>query len=161
MAYPREPVITTGCLTGAPLILINMGSWESCPGLLTFALPKGLYSPSLSDHSYHSCFRSLTATSFFLKLTLWHTTIEKMFNELTSFLSKTKHLYFTLGTQKVSKFSWTFLSVFQKFDSVEDIIEHYKYFPIILIDGKDKTGVHREQCYLTQPLALNRHFSPW
>ncbi|XP_064344127.1 cytokine-dependent hematopoietic cell linker isoform X2 [Camelus dromedarius] len=47
-----------------------------------------------------------------------------------------------------------------EFDSVEDIIEHYKYFPIILIDGKDKTGTHREQCYLTQPLPLNRHFSP-
>lgn len=158
MAYPREPVITTGHLTGAP-IPVNMGSWESCPGLLTFAL---LYSPSLSDHSYHSPLRSLTATSIFFKFTLWHTfTIEKMFNELTSFLSKTKYLYFTLKTQKVSKFSWTFLSVFQKFDSVEDIIEHYKYFPIILIDGKDKTGIHREQCYLTQPLALNRHFSPW
>ncbi|XP_037685330.1 cytokine-dependent hematopoietic cell linker isoform X2 [Choloepus didactylus] len=48
----------------------------------------------------------------------------------------------------------------EKFDSVEDIIEHYKNFPIILIDGKDKTGIHREQCYLTQPLSLDRHFSP-
>uniref|UniRef100_A0A8C2UIF3 Cytokine dependent hematopoietic cell linker n=1 Tax=Chinchilla lanigera TaxID=34839 RepID=A0A8C2UIF3_CHILA len=48
----------------------------------------------------------------------------------------------------------------EKFDSVEDIIEHYKNFPIILIDGKDKSGVHREQCYLSQPLTLARHFSP-
>ncbi|XP_054995954.1 cytokine-dependent hematopoietic cell linker [Sorex araneus] len=49
----------------------------------------------------------------------------------------------------------------EKFNSVEDIIEHYKHSPIILIDGKDKTGVHREQCYLTQPLPLRRHFLPW
>ncbi|KAL4679787.1 hypothetical protein H8959_009437, partial [Pygathrix nigripes] len=47
-----------------------------------------------------------------------------------------------------------------KFDSVEDIIEHYKNFPIILIDGKDKTGVHRKPCYLTQPFPLTRHLSP-
>ncbi|KAL1790034.1 cytokine-dependent hematopoietic cell linker, partial [Sigmodon hispidus] len=46
----------------------------------------------------------------------------------------------------------------EMFDSVEDIIEHYKYFPIILIDGKDKTGVHRKQCYLTQPLPFSRYF---
>ncbi|XP_021115943.1 cytokine-dependent hematopoietic cell linker [Heterocephalus glaber] len=49
----------------------------------------------------------------------------------------------------------------EKFDSVEDIIEHYKCFPITLIDGKDKSGVRREQCYLTQPLPLARRFSPW
>ncbi|KFO25765.1 Cytokine-dependent hematopoietic cell linker [Fukomys damarensis] len=49
----------------------------------------------------------------------------------------------------------------EKFDSVEDIIEHYKYFPITLIDGKDKSGIRREQCYLTQPLPLARRFSPW
>ncbi|XP_036184861.1 cytokine-dependent hematopoietic cell linker [Myotis myotis] len=49
----------------------------------------------------------------------------------------------------------------EKFDSVEDIIEHYKYFPIVLIDGKDKTRAHREQCYLTRPLPLNRLSSPW
>ncbi|KAM5271313.1 cytokine-dependent hematopoietic cell linker [Ctenodactylus gundi] len=48
----------------------------------------------------------------------------------------------------------------EKFDSVEDIIEHYKYFPIILIDGKDKTGVSREECYLTQPLPLSRRMAP-
>ncbi|XP_031197828.1 cytokine-dependent hematopoietic cell linker isoform X3 [Mastomys coucha] len=41
------------------------------------------------------------------------------------------------------------------FDSVEDIIEHYTYFPILLIDGKDKAA-RREQCYLTQPLPLAR-----
>lgn len=49
----------------------------------------------------------------------------------------------------------TLLSVFQMFDSVEDIIEHYTYFPILLIDGKDKAA-RREQCYLTQPLPLAR-----
>ena len=42
------------------------------------------------------------------------------------------------------------------FGSVEDIIEYYKHFPIKLIDGKDKAGVHREQCYLTQPLPFGR-----
>lgn len=51
--------------------------------------------------------------------------------------------------------------LFQRFDSVEDIIQYYKSFPIILIDGKDKTGVHKEQCCLTRPLPLSRHFSPW
>ncbi|XP_055994792.1 cytokine-dependent hematopoietic cell linker-like [Sorex fumeus] len=49
----------------------------------------------------------------------------------------------------------------EKFNSVENIIEHYKHSPIILIDGKDKTGVRREQCYLTQPLPLRRHFLSW
>ncbi|KAH0515699.1 Cytokine-dependent hematopoietic cell linker [Microtus ochrogaster] len=44
----------------------------------------------------------------------------------------------------------------EMFGSVEDIIEYYKHFPIKLIDGKDKAGVHREQCYLTQPLPLGR-----
>ncbi|GAB1289617.1 Cytokine-dependent hematopoietic cell linker [Apodemus speciosus] len=43
----------------------------------------------------------------------------------------------------------------EMFDSVEDIIEHYTYFPILLIDGKDKAA-RREQCYLTQPLPLAR-----
>lgn len=51
--------------------------------------------------------------------------------------------------------------MFQKFDSVEDIVEHYKYFPIVLIDGKDKTGTRREQCHLTRPLPLSRLSSPW
>nr|XP_021512934.1 cytokine-dependent hematopoietic cell linker [Meriones unguiculatus] len=46
----------------------------------------------------------------------------------------------------------------EMFDSVEDIIEHYKYFPITLIDGKDKAGVQRRQCYLTQTLPLTRRF---
>ncbi|XP_066089199.1 cytokine-dependent hematopoietic cell linker [Saccopteryx bilineata] len=49
----------------------------------------------------------------------------------------------------------------EKFDSVEDIIEHYKYFPIILVDGKDKTGTRREQCYLARPLPLHRLHCPW
>ncbi|KAM5337278.1 cytokine-dependent hematopoietic cell linker-like [Glossophaga mutica] len=49
----------------------------------------------------------------------------------------------------------------EQFDSVEDIIEHYKYFPIVLIDGKDKTGARRERCHLTRPLPLSRLSSPW
>lgn len=49
----------------------------------------------------------------------------------------------------------TLLSVFQMFDSVEEIIEHHTYFPILLIDGKDRAA-RREQCYLTQPLPLDR-----
>uniref|UniRef100_A0A5F8H7Q5 SH2 domain-containing protein n=1 Tax=Monodelphis domestica TaxID=13616 RepID=A0A5F8H7Q5_MONDO len=46
-----------------------------------------------------------------------------------------------------------------KFDSVEDIIEYYKLFPIVLIDGKDQTGTHREHCYLKKPLSLSRIYS--
>ncbi|TEA34252.1 hypothetical protein DBR06_SOUSAS9310028, partial [Sousa chinensis] len=72
----------------------------------------------------------------------------KVYNVKIRFLERNQQ--FALGTG---------LRGDEKFDSVEDIIEHYKYFPIILIDGKDKTGIHREQCYLTQPLPLNRHFS--
>ncbi|XP_038600861.1 cytokine-dependent hematopoietic cell linker [Tachyglossus aculeatus] len=45
----------------------------------------------------------------------------------------------------------------EKFDSVEDIIEHYRYSPITLIDGKDKTGNNREQCYLTHLLPFRKH----
>ncbi|XP_052537627.1 cytokine-dependent hematopoietic cell linker [Tympanuchus pallidicinctus] len=41
-----------------------------------------------------------------------------------------------------------------KFNSVKDIIDFYKYVPITLIDGKDKTGAQRVQCYLTHPLKL-------
>ncbi|XP_057560636.1 cytokine-dependent hematopoietic cell linker [Hippopotamus amphibius kiboko] len=73
----------------------------------------------------------------------------KVYNVKIRFLERNQQ--FALGTG---------LRGDEKFDSVEDIIEHYKYFPIILIDGKDKTGIHREQCYLTKPLPLNRHFSP-
>ncbi|XP_008571446.1 PREDICTED: cytokine-dependent hematopoietic cell linker [Galeopterus variegatus] len=72
----------------------------------------------------------------------------KVYNVKIRFLERNQQ--FALGTG---------LRGDEKFDSVEDIIEHYKYFPIILIDGKDKTGVHREQCYLTQPLTLTRRFS--
>ncbi|XP_057402301.1 cytokine-dependent hematopoietic cell linker [Balaenoptera acutorostrata] len=72
----------------------------------------------------------------------------KVYNVKIRFLERNQQ--FALGTG---------LRGDEKFDSVEDIIEHYKYFPIILIDGKDKTGIHREQCYLTQPLPLSRHFS--
>ncbi|RMC14332.1 hypothetical protein DUI87_09426 [Hirundo rustica rustica] len=38
-----------------------------------------------------------------------------------------------------------------KFNSVEEIIDFYKSVPITLIDGKDQSGNHREQCYLTHP----------
>ncbi|XP_014644408.1 PREDICTED: cytokine-dependent hematopoietic cell linker [Ceratotherium simum simum] len=74
----------------------------------------------------------------------------KVYNVKIRFLERNQQ--FALGTG---------LRGDEKFDSVEDIIEHYKYFPIILVDGKDKTGIHREQCYLTRPLPLNRHFSAW
>ncbi|XP_021250141.1 cytokine-dependent hematopoietic cell linker isoform X2 [Numida meleagris] len=43
-----------------------------------------------------------------------------------------------------------------KFSSVKDIIDFYKSVPITLIDGKDKTGIQRVQCYLTYPLKLRR-----
>ncbi|XP_074130910.1 cytokine-dependent hematopoietic cell linker [Sminthopsis crassicaudata] len=46
-----------------------------------------------------------------------------------------------------------------KFDSVEDIIEFHKHFPIVLIDGKDQTGTHREHCYLKQSLSPSRIYS--
>ncbi|XP_023596001.1 cytokine-dependent hematopoietic cell linker-like [Trichechus manatus latirostris] len=69
----------------------------------------------------------------------------KVYNVKIRFLERNQQ--FALGTG---------LRGDEKFDSVEDIIEHYKYFPITLIDGKDKTGAHREQCYLTQPLPLHR-----
>ncbi|KAF2976512.1 hypothetical protein EK904_014332 [Melospiza melodia maxima] len=38
-----------------------------------------------------------------------------------------------------------------KFNSVEEIIDFYRSVPITLIDGKDQSGNHREQCYLTHP----------
>ncbi|XP_045737782.1 cytokine-dependent hematopoietic cell linker [Mirounga angustirostris] len=74
----------------------------------------------------------------------------KVYNVKIRFLEKNQQ--FALGTG---------LRGDEKFNSVGDIIEHYKYVPIVLIDGKDKTGIHREQCYLTQPLPLSRCFSPW
>uniref|UniRef100_Q7Z7G1-3 Isoform 3 of Cytokine-dependent hematopoietic cell linker n=1 Tax=Homo sapiens TaxID=9606 RepID=Q7Z7G1-3 len=73
----------------------------------------------------------------------------KVYNVKIRFLERNQQ--FALGTG---------LRGDEKFDSVEDIIEHYKNFPIILIDGKDKTGVHRKQCHLTQPLPLTRHLLP-
>ncbi|XP_076966316.1 cytokine-dependent hematopoietic cell linker [Callospermophilus lateralis] len=73
----------------------------------------------------------------------------KVYNVKIRFLEQSQQ--FALGTG---------LRGNEKFDSVEDIIEYYQYFPITLIDGKDKTGVHREQCYLTQPLTLPGHFPP-
>ncbi|XP_030803295.1 cytokine-dependent hematopoietic cell linker [Camarhynchus parvulus] len=38
-----------------------------------------------------------------------------------------------------------------KFNSVEEIIDFYRSVPITLIDGRDQSGNHREQCYLTHP----------
>ncbi|XP_007946979.1 cytokine-dependent hematopoietic cell linker [Orycteropus afer afer] len=73
----------------------------------------------------------------------------KVYNVKIRFLERNQQ--FALGTG---------LRGDEKFDSVEDIIEHYKYFPITLIDGKDKTGICREQCYLSQSLPLHRCFSP-
>ncbi|XP_074947980.1 cytokine-dependent hematopoietic cell linker isoform X1 [Phalacrocorax aristotelis] len=43
-----------------------------------------------------------------------------------------------------------------KFNSVKEIIDFYKYVPIILIDGKDKSGIQREQCYLTHPFKSHK-----
>lgn len=74
----------------------------------------------------------------------------KVYNVKIRFLEKNQQ--FALGTG---------LRGDEKFNSVEDIIEHYKYFPIILVDGKDKTGIHKEQCFLTRPLPFSRHLSPW
>ncbi|VFV27019.1 cytokine-dependent hematopoietic [Lynx pardinus] len=74
----------------------------------------------------------------------------RVYNVKIRFLEKNQQ--FALGTG---------LRGDEKFNSVEDMIEHYKYFPIVLIDGKDKTGVRRVQCYLTQPLSFSRCFSPW
>ncbi|KAI5261806.1 Cytokine-Dependent Hematopoietic Cell Linker [Manis pentadactyla] len=74
----------------------------------------------------------------------------KVYNVKIRFLEKNQQ--FALGTG---------LRGDEKFNSVEDIIEHYKYFPIILVDGKDKTGIHKEQCFLTRPPPFSRHLSPW
>ncbi|XP_065490853.1 cytokine-dependent hematopoietic cell linker [Caloenas nicobarica] len=43
-----------------------------------------------------------------------------------------------------------------KFNSVKEIIDFYKYVPITLIDGKDKSGIQREQCYLTYPFKCRK-----
>ncbi|XP_074004259.1 cytokine-dependent hematopoietic cell linker [Numenius arquata] len=43
-----------------------------------------------------------------------------------------------------------------KFNSVKEIIDFYKYVPITLIDGKDKSGIQREQCYLTYPFKSHK-----
>ncbi|KAM9578236.1 cytokine-dependent hematopoietic cell linker [Guaruba guarouba] len=43
-----------------------------------------------------------------------------------------------------------------KFNSVKEIIDFYKCAPITLIDGKDKSGMQREQCYLTYPFQLRK-----
>ncbi|KAK2521435.1 Clnk [Columba guinea] len=43
-----------------------------------------------------------------------------------------------------------------KFNSVKEIIDFYKYVPITLIDGKDKSGIQREQCYLTHPFKWRK-----
>uniref|UniRef100_A0A8C8BB65 SH2 domain-containing protein n=1 Tax=Otus sunia TaxID=257818 RepID=A0A8C8BB65_9STRI len=46
-----------------------------------------------------------------------------------------------------------------KFNSVKEIIDFYKYVPITLIDGKDKSGIRREQCYLTYPFKPRKRCS--
>ncbi|XP_010014732.1 PREDICTED: cytokine-dependent hematopoietic cell linker, partial [Nestor notabilis] len=43
-----------------------------------------------------------------------------------------------------------------KFNSVKEIIDFYKCVPITLIDGKDKSGTQREQCYLRYPFQLRK-----
>ncbi|XP_064007914.1 LOW QUALITY PROTEIN: cytokine-dependent hematopoietic cell linker [Pogoniulus pusillus] len=43
-----------------------------------------------------------------------------------------------------------------KFNSVKEIIDFYKNVPITLIDGKDKSGTQREQCYLTYPFKSHK-----
>ncbi|XP_035759350.1 cytokine-dependent hematopoietic cell linker [Egretta garzetta] len=43
-----------------------------------------------------------------------------------------------------------------KFNSVKEIIDFYKYVPITLIDGKDKSGIQKEQCYLTYPFKSHK-----
>ncbi|XP_075608596.1 cytokine-dependent hematopoietic cell linker [Balearica regulorum gibbericeps] len=48
-----------------------------------------------------------------------------------------------------------------KFNSVKEIIDFHKYVPITLIDGKDRSGIQREQCYLTYPFkSYKRCFPP-
>ncbi|XP_036619167.1 cytokine-dependent hematopoietic cell linker, partial [Trichosurus vulpecula] len=73
---------------------------------------------------------------------------KKVYNIKIRFLERSQQ--FALGTG---------LRGNDKFDSVEDIIEYHKYFPIVLIDGKDQTGTHREHCYLKQPLSPSRIYS--
>ncbi|XP_008839813.2 cytokine-dependent hematopoietic cell linker [Nannospalax galili] len=73
----------------------------------------------------------------------------KVYNVKIRFLERNQQ--FALGTG---------LRGNEKFDSIEDIINHYKSFPIILIDGKDKAGVHRQRCYLTQSLPFTGHLPP-
>ncbi|KAM6075632.1 cytokine-dependent hematopoietic cell linker [Chlamydotis macqueenii] len=43
-----------------------------------------------------------------------------------------------------------------KFNSVKEIIDFYKCVPITLVDGKDQSGIRREQCYLTYPFKLRK-----
>ncbi|XP_072477524.1 cytokine-dependent hematopoietic cell linker [Notamacropus eugenii] len=69
---------------------------------------------------------------------------KKVYNVKIRFLERSQQ--FALGTG---------LRGNDKFDSVEDIIEYHKCFPIVLIDGKDQTGTQREHCYLKQPLSLS------
>nr|XP_020847736.1 cytokine-dependent hematopoietic cell linker isoform X2 [Phascolarctos cinereus] len=73
---------------------------------------------------------------------------EKVYNIKIRFLERSQQ--FALGTGVRGN---------NKFDSVEDIIEYHKFFPIVLIDGKDQTGTHRELCYLKEPLSPSRIYS--
>uniref|UniRef100_A0A803JFY2 SH2 domain-containing protein n=2 Tax=Xenopus tropicalis TaxID=8364 RepID=A0A803JFY2_XENTR len=43
----------------------------------------------------------------------------------------------------------------EKFDSVQDIIEFHRRFPVKIIDGKKSSDIHGKECYLTQPPHLS------
>ncbi|XP_041443922.1 uncharacterized protein LOC121402102 [Xenopus laevis] len=45
----------------------------------------------------------------------------------------------------------------EKFDSVQDIIDFHRRFPVKIIDGKRSSYIHGKECYLTQPPNLNGH----
>ncbi|XP_069601913.1 cytokine-dependent hematopoietic cell linker [Ranitomeya imitator] len=42
-----------------------------------------------------------------------------------------------------------------KFNSVEDIVEFHKSFPLLLLDGRDKSHFQGHQCFLTRPPMMN------
>ncbi|XP_005995863.1 cytokine-dependent hematopoietic cell linker [Latimeria chalumnae] len=65
----------------------------------------------------------------------------KVYNVEVRYLSETQQ--YALGTG---------LRGDVKFNSVSEIIEFHKHCPILLIDGKDKSGIQREKCILTHPL---------
>ncbi|XP_069711050.1 cytokine-dependent hematopoietic cell linker [Phaenicophaeus curvirostris] len=72
----------------------------------------------------------------------------RVYNIKVRFLEESQE--YTLGT-----------GLNDKFNSVKEIIDFYRCVPITLIDGKDKSGIQREQCYLTYPFKLcKRYFLP-